>query len=232
MMGIIMDIHMEVIMNSTRFLRNKDLIPQDKLDHIGIVGLGGIGSQLVPLLSIMGFKKLTGWDDDSLEEHNLSTTMYPQGALGSQKVDIAKNIFDLYKASNEEMTIHDDIYDEDSGSLPKMIVCLDNMEDRLIAYQQWLNQDNREIFLDLRMGAMAMEIITVTKKADYYLDSWLPTHQIEQAPCTMKHTIFTASTVGGIGVGQVFNVVASKPYYAYIWIGLMPLQIRKEHLII
>ena len=216
----------------TRFLRNKDLIPQDKLDHIGIVGLGGIGSQLVPLLSIMGFKKLTGWDDDSLEEHNLSTTMYPQGALGKQKVHIAKNIFNMYKSSNEEMTDYDDIYDEDSGTLPKMIVCLDNMEDRLTAYQKWLEQDNRELFLDLRMGAMAMEIITVTKKVDEYLDTWLPTHEIPQAPCTMKHTIFTASTVGGLGVYQVFNVIAKKAYYAYIWIGLTPFQVRKEHLII
>jgi len=224
---------MEDTMDSTtRFLRNKDLIPQDKLDHIGIVGLGGIGSQLVPLLSIMGFKKLTGWDDDSLEEHNLSTTMYPQGALGKQKADIAKNVFDMYKSSSEEMKAYDDIYDEDSPSLPKMIVCLDNMEDRLVAYQRWLEQDNRELFLDLRMGAMAMEIITVTKKIDKYLDSWLPTHEIPQAPCTMKHTIFTASIVGGFGVNQVFNVVANKPYYAYIWMGLTPLQIRKEHLII
>ena len=55
-------------MATNRFLRNKDLIPQRKLDHIGIVGLGGIGSQLVPLLSIMGFKKITGWDHDTLEE--------------------------------------------------------------------------------------------------------------------------------------------------------------------
>ena len=221
---------MEVLMymENTRFLRNKDLIPQRKLDHIGIVGLGGIGSQLVPLLSIMGFKKLTGWDDDSLEEHNLSTTMYPQGAVGKQKVHIARNIFNMYKSGNEEMIIHDDLYNEDSPTLPKMIVCLDNMEDRMTAYLKWLEQDNRELFLDLRMGAMSMEIITVTKKVDKYLDSWLPTHEITQAPCTMKHTIFTASIVGGLGVDQVFNVVARNPYYAYIWLGLMPLQIKKE----
>ena len=48
---------MEVIMDS-RFLRNKDLIPQGKLDKIGIVGLGGIGSRepippspTIPILS-------------------------------------------------------------------------------------------------------------------------------------------------------------------------------------
>ena len=82
------------------------------------------------------------------------------------------------------------------------------------------------------MGAMAMEIVTVTKDNDNYMETWLPTHEISEEPCTMKHTIFTASIVGGFGVDQVFNVVAGKPYYQYIWVGLMPLQMRTENLII
>ena len=46
-----------------------------------------------------------------------------------------------------------------------------------------------------------------------------------------KHTIFTASIVGGLGIDQVFNVVANKAYYAYIWVGLMPLTMRTEQLV-
>ena len=223
---------MEGIMADNRFLRNKDLIPQGKLDKIAIIGLGGIGSQLVPLLSIMGFKKILGWDFDTLEEHNLSTTMYPQNAIGSSKAEVAQNMSKLYAVKPDNMKFHNEYYDENSPTFPKMIVCADNMEIRMTAYTKWLEQDNRKMFLDLRMGAMAMEIVTVTKDNDNYMDTWLPTHEISQEPCTMKHTIFTASIVGGLGVNQVFNVVAGKPYYAYIWVGLTPLQVRKEHLII
>ena len=219
-------------MADTRFLRNKDLIPQGKLDKIGIVGLGGIGSQLVPLLSIMGFKKIIGWDFDTLEEHNLSTTMYPQNAMGTSKAEVAENISKLYAVKPGNMKFYNEYYKEESPTLPKMIVCADNMEVRLLAYNKWLEQDNRKMFLDLRMGAMAMEIVTVTKDDDNYMETWLPTHEISEEPCTMKHTIFTASIVGGFGVDQVFNVVAGKPYYQYIWIGLMPLQMRTENLII
>jgi len=32
-----------------RFLRNKDLIPQNKLDEIMVIGLGGIGSNVIAL---------------------------------------------------------------------------------------------------------------------------------------------------------------------------------------
>jgi hypothetical protein len=220
-----MHIHMEVIMATTnRFLRNKDLIPQGKLDHIGIVGLGGIGSQLVPLLSIMGFKKMTGWDDDTLEEHNLSTTMYPQNAIGRPKSVVAQNVADLYSVNPGNNKFFQEFYDETSPTL-------DNMEGRMIAYQKWKEQSNRQLFLDLRMGALAMEIVTATKKHDKYLDTWQPSHTIADADCTMKHTIFTASIVGGLGIDQVFNVVANKAYYAYIWVGLMPLTMRTEQLV-
>ena len=219
-------------MDSIRFLRNKDLIPQSKLNHIGILGLGGIGSQLVPLLSIMGFKKITGWDHDTLEEHNLSTTMYPQGALGKPKADVAQNISQMYAVNPGGMKFFNEYYDECSPTMPKMITCLDNMEGRLIAYNKWLEQSYRQFFIDLRMGAMAMEIIVATKKHDDYLDTWIPTDSVSEEPCTMKHTIFTASIVGGLGVNQVFNVVAGRPYYAYIWIGLMPLVMRTDNLIV
>ena len=157
---------MEAIMDSTRFLRNKDLIPQSKLDHIGLVGLGGIGSQLVPLLSIMGWKKMTGWDHDRLEEHNLSTTMFPQGALGKSKAEVAENISNLYSVKPGNNAFFEEYYDETSPTLPKMISCLDNMEGRLVSYNKWLEQSNRQFFIDLRMGAMAMEIITATKEND------------------------------------------------------------------
>ena len=113
-----------------------------------------------------------------------------------------------------------------------MITCLDNMEGRLVAYNKWLEQSNRTFFVDLRMGAMAMEIIVATKDEDTYLETWIPSHEVAEDPCTMKHTIFTASIVGGFGVDQVFNVVAGRPYYSYIWIGLMPLEIRTDNLII
>ncbi len=219
-------------MATNRFLRNKDLIPQAKLNHIGILGLGGIGSQLVPLLSIMGFKKITGWDHDILEEHNLSTTMYPQGALGKPKAEVAENVSKMYAINPDEVKFYDEYYDEKSPTMPKMVTCLDNMESRLVAYNLWLEQSNRKFFIDLRMGAMAMEIIVATKENDNYLDTWLPSHQISQEPCTMKHTIFTASIVGGFGVDQIFNVIAERPYYAYIWIGLMPLEMRTDNLIV
>jgi hypothetical protein len=158
--------------------------------------------------------------------------MYPQGALGKPKAEVAENVSKMYAVNPDEVKFYDEYYDEKSPTMPKMVTCLDNMESRLVAYNLWLEQSNRKFFIDLRMGAMAMEIIVATKENDNYLDTWLPSHQISQEPCTMKHTIFTASIVGGFGVDQIFNVIAERPYYAYIWIGLMPLEMRTDNLIV
>ena len=68
------------------------------------------------------------------------------------------------------MKFYNEYYDETSPTIPKMITCLDNMEGRLVAYNKWLEQSDRQFFIDLRMGAMAMEIIVATKKEDNYLD--------------------------------------------------------------
>ena len=82
-----------------RYLRNKDLINQSLLNEVTIIGAGGIASALVTILAQMGFKKFHIWDDDKLEEHNLSTTAYPETFLGLDKVNCASEM--IYKFNNK-----------------------------------------------------------------------------------------------------------------------------------
>ena len=90
-------------------------------------------------------------------------------------------------------------------------------------------------FVDTRMDALAIEVVTVKpphqSNVDYF-KYWKPSIEIEDAPCTMKHTIFTASIVAGLGVNQVFNLVGHRAYYGYIWCDLMMFNIKKEGLTI
>jgi hypothetical protein len=213
--------------DSNRFLRNKDLINQAKLDELMIIGLGGIGSSIVTYASIMGFDKLTGYDYDTLEEHNLSTCVYEHKYIGMSKAEAALNTALSFqgnaKFKNGAFTTGQPI-----GN--KVIMCPDNMGTRKDVYKTWLENPNREFLIDLRMGALAMEIITVTPDKDEFMDSWLPDHEIEEETCTMKHTIFTAAIVSGLGLSQVFNLLERKPYYSYIWVGLLPLSVTKEGL--
>ena len=86
---------------SDRFLRNKDIINQKNLNEVTIIGAGGVGSALILSAAIMGFKKIHIWDFDTLEEHNLSTTMYPESYLGKPKTKAAKDMVKYFGCKTE-----------------------------------------------------------------------------------------------------------------------------------
>jgi len=217
-----------------KFLRNKDLIPQDKLDDITIVGLGGIGSGVVMLLATMGFKFIRGYDYDIMQEHNFSTTLYPESWYNEDgsntKATMAERTAKNYGGKMIETEMNSSLFTGEGQVLsPKTIVCTDSMTSRKLVYESWLMNPDREVLIDLRMDALSMSCITTTKNLDKYEDYWFPNGQSgEPAPCTMKHTIFCANLISGIGVNQLFNYLTQRPFYAYIWQGLSPLVTKTE----
>ena len=220
---------MELLEN--RFLRNKDLIDQKLLDSITVIGLGGIGSTVVTLLSIMGFDKIIGFDDDTIEEHNLSSTTYPHGFLGAPKVEAAAHQAKHYSGDQTYFECNNERWNADMGITSRVITCLDSMDTRMEVYECWRDLKGGGFLIDLRMDALSFEMVTTTRRYDEFDKYWVTDAEIEPAPCTMKHTIFSSSIVGGLGVNQVFNCLANKPYYGYIWGGLLPLNLQKENLI-
>ena len=207
---------------TTRFLRNKDLIQQDKLDTLTLVGLGGIGSFLVQGLATMGWDEVIGYDDDIVENHNLSSTCYPIEDVGKQKAEASTLLFKRYA---EEWQTFIGIPERFNGRrviTPKTIVCTDNMESRLAVYNKWKKLDNRQILLDARMGATSVELVTVTKDNDNYMDSWIPTTSVPSAPCSMKHTVFATQHIVSITLAQLYNLVANLAYHDYTWASLTP----------
>ena len=203
-----------------RFLRNKDLIDQKNLDELTIIGAGGVGSALILSAAIMGFKKIHVWDFDVLEEHNLSTTMYPESYLGESKTEAAKAMV-KYFGCDTKIIEHDKFGYMDSLT-PCTMMAPDNMEVRKMVYMNWIRTPNRKVLVDGRMGALSMDIHTVDALHDSYMSNWKPSRDIPDLPCTAKHTIFTANIIAGIMLSQIFNVLHQRSYYSYIWKSLAP----------
>jgi molybdopterin/thiamine biosynthesis adenylyltransferase len=53
-----------------------------------VIGAGGVGFHLVKMLAMAGVKKITVFDHDSLEEHNLNRLEYPFEAIGKNKAEL------------------------------------------------------------------------------------------------------------------------------------------------
>ena len=216
---------------SSRYLRNQDLIEQSKLDNITIIGAGGIGSALIKNAAIMGFKHIEVWDDDMLEEHNLSSTSWSEDFLNKPKVTAA---YHTIKKLNKKCDLRAKNLRWEKGYPigSKVFLTPDSMECRKLVYEEWLKNPAREWLIDMRMGALTYEIITVTRDDDYFMDSYVPSSEIADDPCTAKHTIFCGSLAASLGLSQAFNVLQDRPYYAYIWGSLGPVSLRRQHFVL
>jgi len=215
---------------ASRYLRNSTLIKQSYLDELTIIGAGGVGSALVMNAAIMGFKRIHVWDFDNLEPHNLSTTTYPEEYLGLPKVEAAKNQAELYNKSVKIFT-HNEEWVSGKYLSPIVMMAPDNMEVRYSVYLDWYH-NNTGVLIDMRMGALTMEVISVMPEHNNYVDTWKPSNSIRDEECTAKHTIFTASIVSGIGLAQAFNCLHHMQYWQYIWMSLSPFSFKKEGLIL
>jgi hypothetical protein len=213
----------------TRFLRNKDLIDQKLLDEVMVIGLGGIGSALIPPLAIMGFRNIVGYDDDIVETHNLSTTMYPMESLGKSKAEVARDAAKAYGCTKVEM--FNKRFERGTTPSPNTIVCTDSMSSRKLVYEAWAALDKRNALVDIRMGALSVVVVTITAQSDGYMDYWQDDKSIADDPCTMKHTIFTAEIAAGIGINQLFAAMSQRLFHKKIWFGLQPLRFECEKMV-
>ena len=217
-------------LREVRFLRNSTLINQSYLDELTIIGAGGVGSALVMNAAIMGFKRIHIWDFDTLENHNLSTTTYPEECLGLPKVIAAQKQAVFYN-NKVKVYAHNEEWIQGKYLSPNVMMAPDNMEVRYAVYLDWYH-NNKGMLVDMRMGALTMEVISVTPQHNNYVDTWRPSAAIQDEECTAKHTIFTAAVISGIGLSQAFNCLHSMQYWQYIWMSLSPFSINREGLIL
>ncbi|MBL0061249.1 MAG: ThiF family adenylyltransferase [bacterium] len=76
-------------MNDMRFLRQKDVVDTEKLANLQVtlIGLGSIGSVTGLYLAKMGVVKLTTFDSDIVDVHNVSNQAYGMSDVGLLKTD-------------------------------------------------------------------------------------------------------------------------------------------------
>lgn len=223
-----------------RFLRNKDLIKQERLSDITIIGAGGIGSFVIQSLTMMGWKSITTYDNDVMENHNISSTCYPIQNIGVAKVSAGRALHSMYAEKGQMYMGFQNMFSPDSPASPRMIVCTDNMESRRMVFNKWFEQPDKDFFVDARMGATTVELVTESSRFELpndYLDTnymnkrWQPTHTVPEAPCSMKHSVFATQHIASLVTSQLHNLVAGLAYYDYIWTSLSPNSVQLGTLI-
>ena len=203
-------------MSMQRYMRQSDLVDERIFDtSVTIIGAGSIGSFTTLALAKCGFKRLTVWDDDSLEEHNFPNQMYPVGDFGAPKVLALARVISDFVACDIETTARR--YTNDSSLVAGVLVmAVDSMEARRVIYRRNKSNPECKAIIDARMGGQQLEVYTVRPDivADrkYYQKKLYSDEEASPLPCTQRAVIYTVLTAASFICNQIRLVLEERMY--------------------
>lgn len=144
--------------------KSYDFFQPEKDDaRIHIVGCGSVGSTLAENLARCGVTKMTLWDFDTVEAHNIVNQMFRQQDVGKLKVEALR---DILMDINPE--IKDNIELKPKGWEGKLMsgyifLCVDNIELRRTIVEKHMDSPYVKAVFDFR---------TLLESAQHYAADW------------------------------------------------------------
>lgn len=144
--------------------KSYEFFQPEKIDgRIHIIGCGSVGSTLAENLARCGVTKMTLWDFDAVEPHNIVNQMFRQQDVGKPKVEALKDIL-----HDINPYIVDDIELQPKGWQGKMLsgyifLCVDSIELRREIVEKHMDSPYVKAIFDFR---------TLLEGAQHYAADW------------------------------------------------------------
>lgn len=192
-----------------------------KLD-ITIAGVGGIGSYVAFLVSRLRPNSISLYDDDIIEESNLSGQLYERSDIGCSKVSALGGL--IYNFSNYSSVFeYQERFREHSTMHPILICGFDNMEARKIAFNRWekllkrtVREDRKNyLFIDGRLAAEEFQVFCITGDNQWAIDEYKKNYlfsdsEADEVVCSYKQTSYAANMIGTIITNLLVNFTYNK----------------------
>jgi len=118
--------------------------------RIMIIGTGGIGSYLVDFLSRIGIYDITVFDDDKLEEKNLTYQNFMPDMVGQTKVNALQNRLKVNGLKTVTQHGFQVLVEKQLKGYDLVVCCADNLAVRRLLYRQGYGDSAKIKWLDLR----------------------------------------------------------------------------------
>ncbi len=144
--------------------KSYEFFQPEKYDvRIHIIGCGSVGSTLAENLARCGVTKMTLWDFDTVESHNIVNQMFRQQDIGKPKVEALKDIL-----TDINPYIGDDVELQPKGWQGKMLsgiifLCVDSIELRRQIVEKHMDSPYVKAVFDFR---------TLLESAQHYAADW------------------------------------------------------------
>lgn len=153
--------------------------PDKVRERVHVIGCGAIGSTVVELLAKAGVQKMTLWDFDKVEAHNIANQMFTNDDIGMLKVDaIARRALAINPELKNGLKLEPKGWDGQPLS-GYVFLCVDNIDLRRRIAEE--NKDNISVkaMFDFRMRLT---------DAQHYAADWSDRRMIENFLKSMNFT--------------------------------------------
>lgn len=144
--------------------KSYDFFQPEKDDaRIHIIGCGSVGSTVAENLARCGVTKMTLWDFDDVEAHNIVNQMFRQQDIGKKKVEALKDLLlDINPEISDEIELKPDGWTGKTLS-GYIFLCVDNIELRRQIVEKHFDSPYVKAMFDFR---------TLLESAQHYAADW------------------------------------------------------------
>lgn len=191
------------------FIRQKDFFLPSQAEEapVTVVGAGGIGSWTALILAKLGITRLSVYDSDSVEWHNVPSQFYRAADVGKPKVNALRDAL-RNNTPIQEVTARHEIFNgpEMNGIF---IIAVDSMEERARlcnSFQNELLRGWQGTIIDARMGGEQLEVYVCHTPAQW-VSTLVPPGMVDKDPCTGRSIVYNTSAIGGIIASLVKKLI-------------------------
>jgi sulfur carrier protein ThiS adenylyltransferase len=192
-----------MITQDSRFQRQTDLVPQERLSalRLTVIGIGAIGRQVSLQLSAMGAPKIQLIDFDLVEPTNVTTQAYLADDIGRPKVEATAAAIRQIEPT-VDVSLINDRYRPRITVGDAVFCCVDSISSRAAI---WRSVSGRcQFWCDGRMLAEVIRVLTVADEQgrQHYPQTLFASREAQTGRCTAQSTIYTANIAAGLMLHQ------------------------------
>ena len=197
---------------SDRFMRQADLVPQQRLaeEHVTVIGVGAIGRQVALQLASIGVRHLTLIDFDEVDATNVTTQGYRHREVGLRKVQATRQAI-LEIDPSIEVTAIEDRFRGKHTVYTNVFCCVDSISARKAIWRQI--GSNARLWCDGRMLGEVIRVLTVAdfEGREHYPKTLFAQADAHSGSCASRSAIYAASIAAGLMVHQFSRWLRSLP---------------------
>jgi molybdopterin/thiamine biosynthesis adenylyltransferase len=198
------------------YWRQLDFVSPSDLDlEVSLIGLGGLGSPIALALVKMGCPRLTVYDADRVEPHNLPNQLYRLVDVERPKAD-ALGAFLREFAPADIRVVNEMVVDRSFSGI--VISAVDSMAARRSIWENCIRyRASVALYVDARMGGEVGRVLTVSpvnpRSVEAYEAALFSDAEGVEDPCTAQATIYGTFGVAAFVANQVKRFVRGEPLF-------------------